>query len=287
MATIADSGSRDFAAEPRGNAVERGPLLTRHGLSTRLWHWLNVVAVFILIGSGLTIFNAHPRLYWGEYGANFDPAWLEIDDEDGRGILRLGEFEVTTTGVLGVFEKDDRTVTRAFPHWLTIPASYSLSEGRRFHFLGAWLFGVAGLLYVIRSLINRHIQRDLIPGRREWRWANIWHDIKEHARFRFHHDPGQKYNFLQKISYGGVVLILLPLLVLTGLTMSPTMNAAWPWTLDLFGGRQSARSLHFIACFLLIGFIALHVGLVLITGVFNQIRSMITGRFRYPRETVR
>ncbi|MGB3722143.1 MAG: cytochrome b/b6 domain-containing protein [Pacificimonas sp.] len=260
-------------------------LIKRHRISTRLWHWTNVIAVFMLIGSGLTIFNAHPRLYWGEYGANYDPAWLEIDDEDGRGYVRVGSLDITTTGVLGVFEKDGDTRTRAFPHWVTIPANYSLAEGRRYHFLGAWIFGLAGLAYVIVSLFNRHIKRDLIPSREEWRWSNIRHDIVQHLKFNFEHSPLEKYNFLQKLSYGGIVLVVLPVIVLTGLTMSPNMNAAWPWLLDIFGGRQSARSFHFIAAFLLIGFIALHVGLVLLSGPWNQIRSMVTGRFRYPKET--
>ncbi len=273
---------------PDVTVADRGPLLKRHRISTRVWHWFNVVAVFMLIGSGLTIFNAHPRLYWGEYGANFDPAWLEIDDEPSanggiRGFARVGSLDITTTGILGVFDKDGQVRTRAFPHWITIPANYSLAEGRRYHFLGAWMLGLAGLFYVLTSLLNGHIQRDLIPARREWRWSNIRHDIVQHLKFRFDHSPLEKYNFLQKLSYGGVILVILPVLVLTGLTMSPNMNAAWPWLLDIFGGRQSARSFHFIAAFLLIGFILVHLLLVLLAGPLNQIRSMITGRFRYPR----
>lgn len=262
-----------------------GDLVRRHRLSTRLWHWTNVIAVFVLLGSGLTIFNAHPRLYWGSYGANFDPAWLEIDDRDGRGVLRIGDWQIDTTGVLGVWQKDGRTRTRAFPHWMTIPANYSLAEGRRYHLLFAWVLGLAGLAYLIWSLVNRHVQRDLVPQGHELRPRHIWHDIKDHVRLRF---PGGEaalnYNILQKLSYLAVLFVILPAMVLSGLGMSPTMNAAWPWLLDLFGGRQSARSVHFIAANLLVLFVIVHLVMVVLAGPLNEVRSMITGRFRLPKE---
>ncbi|MGB7406058.1 MAG: cytochrome b/b6 domain-containing protein, partial [Pacificimonas sp.] len=215
MATVvADEDlARDTAPEAP-LTTKKGPLVKRHRLSTRLWHWTNVVAVFILIGSGATIFNAHPRLYWGQYGANFDPAWLVIDDREGpngpEGFVNLGGIEFETTGVLGVFEKDDEVRTRAFPHWITIPADYSLSEGRRYHFLGAWIFGVAGLLYFIWSLFNRHIQRDLVPRKWQLTPKAIWADIKDHLKLNFIHSGTEKYNLLQKLSYGGVILVILP-----------------------------------------------------------------------------
>ena len=95
-------------------------------------------------------------------------------------------------------------------------------------------------------------------------------------------DAALRYNILQKLSYVGVIFVLLPLMVLTGLTMSPAMDAAWPWLLDLFGGRQSARSIHFICAALLLGFILVHLMMVLLAGPINEIRSMITGRFRVP-----
>ena len=113
----------------------------------------------------------------------------------------------------------------------------------------------------------------------------IWHDIRDHARLRFPKGlQAARYNILQKFSYLGVLFGLLPLLVLTGLTMSPAMNAAWPWLLDLFGGRQSARSLHFIAAVLTLGFILVHLVMVVLAGPVNELRSMITGRYRLPKE---
>lgn len=273
--------AREEAGEPSGTVVRR------HRLSTRLWHWLNVAAVFTLLMSGLTIFNAHPRLYWGQYGANSDYGWLQIGSRDGgqAGYLRVGDMEVATTGVLGSWQKDGATRTRAFPHWMTLPSNYSLSAGRKYHFLGAWLLALAGALYLVWSVANRHLRRDLLPSRRELAPRHLWREVKDHARLRLPRgQAAAQYNTLQKLAYLSVLFLLLPVMILTGLGMSPMINAGWGWTLDLFGGRQSARSIHFIAAMLLVGFIVVHLLMVVLAGPVNEIRSMITGRFRLPLE---
>jgi thiosulfate reductase cytochrome b subunit len=270
------------AAAPPPTAAPVPPLVKRHRLSTRLWHW---VAVFVMLMSGLMIFNAHPRLYWGQYGANFDHAWLEIGSTAEAGFLRVGSLRVETTGVLGLWTDPEGVVRRrAFPHWATIPSSYSLAAGRRWHLAFAWLL-VAGLLaYLIASLVNGHARHDLAPRAAELRPAHIWHDIRAHARLRFPTGAAAlRYNILQKLSYVGVIFVLLPLVVLTGLTMSPGMDAAWSWLLDLFGGRQSARSIHFLCAVLLAAFILVHLVMVVLAGPVNEIRSMITGWYRVPR----
>jgi thiosulfate reductase cytochrome b subunit len=137
----------------------------------------------------------------------------------------------------------------------------------------------------LRSLVNGHLTRDLLPTRHELRPSHVWADIKDHARLRFPTGPAAlKYNILQKASYLGVMGVLIPVMILTGLTMSPAMTAAWPWLLDVFGGRQSARSIHFIAAALLVLFIVVHLLMVLLAGPWNEVRSMITGRFRLPAE---
>lgn len=224
----------------------------RHRLPTRLWHWVNALAVFVMLMSGLMIFNAHPHLYWGQYGANFDHPWLTFR-------------------------------SRPFPGWATIPSTYNLAAARRWHLAFAWLLVVGLVLFLITSLINRHAQRDLAPTRDEVKPSHVWHDISEHARLRFPTgDAALRYNILQKFSYVAVIFVLLPLMVLTGLTMSPGVDAAWPWLLDLFGGRQSARSIHFICAFLLLAFIVVHLVMVVLAGPINEVRSMITGRFRVP-----
>jgi thiosulfate reductase cytochrome b subunit len=169
------------------------------------------------------------------------------------------------------------------PGWATIPSTYNLAAARRWHFAFAWLL-VPGLIgFLVTSFLNRHAQRDLAPTGDEVRPSHIWHDIKEHARLRFPTgDAALRYNILQKLSYVGVIFLALPLMVLTGLTMSPAMDAAWPWLLDLFGGRQSARSIHLICAGLLLGFILVHLIMVLLAGPINEVGSMITGRFRVP-----
>ncbi len=227
-----------------------GTLVKRHRLSTRLWHWTNAIAIATLFMSGLGIFNAHPRLYWGQYGANFDTPWLELE---------------------------------RFPGWITLPGSYSLAMSRHWHLSFALIFAFAILLYMVWSLVNRHISRDLAFRREELSPGHVWADVKDHARLRFPTGAAAlRYNVLQKASYVGVIFLLIPGLILTGLTMSPGMNAAWPWLVDLFGGRQSARSIHFILAFATVAFFLVHILMVVLAGPFNEVRSMITGWYRLP-----
>jgi Ni/Fe-hydrogenase b-type cytochrome subunit len=224
--------------------------LYRHRLVTRLWHWINALTVFIMIGSGLMIFNAHPRLYWGQYGANYDHAWLELP---------------------------------RFPGWATIPSHYSLSGARHWHLFFALVLAFGLLLYMVASLLNRHFVRDLRIRRTELGPRHLWADFRAHLALRFH-DPAnpRAYNIFQKLSYAGVIFVLIPLLILSGLALSPNMDAAWPWLTGIFGGRQSARSVHFIAMALTTLFILVHLTLVLLAGPFEEVRSMITGWWRVP-----
>ncbi len=258
----------------------------RHRLPTRLWHWVNAATLLILLMSGLMIFNAHPRLYWGQYGANPDHAWFAVGATPTTGFVRIGETRIETTGVLGRWT-DAKGVeqTWAFPGWATIPTSYSLADGRRWHLFFAWILAVGLTLYMLWTAFGGHLRRDLHVRRSEWSPRHIWQDIKDHARLRFPKGAAAgRYNILQKLSYIGVIFILLPLMIFTGLTMSPGMDAAWPWLLDVFGGRQSARSIHFIAAWLLVAFFLVHIAMVLLAGPVNEIRSMVTGWFRLPPE---
>lgn len=274
-----DDGQTDPLAQPPAR-------VKRHRLSTRIWHWTNALAVFVMLMSGLMIFNAHPRLYWGEYGANFDQPWLAIGSTQTSGFVEITGVQLPTTGVLGYWRDGEGNIQRrAFPGWATIPSYYSLSSARRWHLAFAWLLALGFLLYLVWSLLNRHVQRDLAPTREQLKPRHIWHDIIEHARLRFPRgEAAARYSILQKFAYLGVIFLLLPVLILTGLTMSPSMDAAWPWLLDLFGGRQSARSLHFIAAVLIVLFIIVHLVMVMLAGPVNEIRSMITGWFRLPPE---
>lgn len=230
----------------------RSPIVYRHRLPTRLWHWLNVLCLYTLFTSGLGIFNAHPRLYWGQYGANFDMPWLELP---------------------------------RFPSWLTLPGHYSLAMSRHWHLFTAPVFAFALLIYMIWSLFGGHIRRDLAFRRGELAPAHVWQDIKDHARLKFPTgEAASRYNVLQKGAYIKVIFLFLPVIIFTGLAMSPGMDAAWPWLTQIWGGRQSARSVHFVAAWVLVGFFLVHIAMVILAGPFNEIRSMISGWYRLPRQ---
>jgi len=230
--------------------IAPGTSILRHALATRIWHWINAVAVIVLLGSGLGISNAHPRLYWGRYGANFDHAWAQLP---------------------------------RFPAWITIPANYNLAISRRWHLLFALVFAFGLLGYMIVSLINRHFARKLALRRADVSPAHLAADVRDHLNLRFHDadDPGA-YNSLQKWSYILILFVALPLMIFTGLALSPGMDAAWPWLLDLFGGRQSARSIHFVTSAVVGVFIVVHLTLVILAGAVNELRSMITGKWKVP-----
>jgi len=236
-----------------------GALVRRHRLPVRLWHWVNAVTLAVMLMSGLMIFNAHPRLYWGEYGANADPAWLEIGaNPQGRGLVRIGDFAVETTGVLGIWTDGEgvRQET-AFPGWATLPSRYDLAGARVWHFAFAWVLALGLLGFLLWGLLGGHLRRDL---------------------------QALRYGVLQKLAYCFVLFVALPMAILTGLALSPGMDAAWPWLTALWGGRQSARSVHFIAAFALLGFFLVHIAMVLLSGPVNQLRAMVTGWYRLPEE---
>ena len=261
---------------------------------TRLTHWVNALAIFFLLMTGLNIFNAHPALYWGHYGADDDDArrWLEVgsaDDPGGRpyGFLRIGTLTVGTTGVLGISDATNGQIQAiGYPHWATFPSYRDLATARSWHFFFAWVLILNGLLYLVWGAVSGHLRRDLLPRLRELSPVNIAHDIWQHVRLKFPRgEDAKRYHILQKLSYGGTVFVLIPLVILTGLTMSPGLNAAWPWLVELFGGRQTARSLHWIVSNLILLFIVVHVLMVILAGPINEIRSMLTGRFRIKPET--
>ncbi|NNE85740.1 MAG: DUF4405 domain-containing protein [Alphaproteobacteria bacterium] len=264
-------------------------VIYRHKLTTRVTHWVNVVCFTVLLMSGLQILNAHPALYWGQFGADDDHAFIQFyasrSDGELAGHTRIGSWRFNTTGVIGASPGNDGELTvRAMPSWATLPSIRDLATGRRWHFFFAWLFVINGLVYVGASLVNGHFRRDLLPTRRELGPRHILRDLWNHARLKFPKgDAAKNYNVLQKAAYLGVA-VLLALLVLTGLTMSPGFNAAVPGLLDVFGGRQSARTIHFICASLMVAFVIVHLAMVFLAGPINEIRSMITGRYVVPPE---
>ncbi|MGA0606202.1 cytochrome b/b6 domain-containing protein [Phenylobacterium sp. VNQ135] len=258
-------------------------LVRRHGPVVRITHWLNVLAVSLLLMSGLQIFNAHPALYWG-HKSTFAEPWLSIrmveTAEGPRGITTIGDRYADTTGVLGWTGVEGDRRNQAFPGWSTIPSWRDLASGRRWHFFFAWLFVINGLVYLLAAVFGGHLRRDLLPTREQLKIRHILHEVVAHARLRFPTgDAARTYNVLQKGSYLAVAFVLLPLMVVTGLCMSPGFNAALPGLIDLFGGRQGARSVHFLTAALVVLFVIFHVAMVVASGTWNNIRSMITGRY--------
>ncbi len=250
----------------------------RHRLPVRISHWLNVPFLIILIMSGLQIFNAHPALYWGDR-SDRDKALLSIrpvDTQSGevKGVTTILGHQFDTTGVLGYSDG----MRRAFPAWATVPSAKWLAMGRQWHLFFAWLSLINGLIFTAYAFASRHATRDLAPTSSDLR--GIGKSVKDHLVFRHpSSDEAKRYNVLQKLAYAGILFIIAPLIVLTGLAMSPTIDTAFPWILTILGGRQAARTIHFIACFSFVGFIVIHVLHVILTGFLNNVRSMITGWF--------
>jgi len=260
----------------------------RHRLPVRLMHWINVVCLTVLLMSGLNIFNAHPALYWGRESTFAEP-WISFGARNtpagALGYTRIAGHEFDTTGVLGLSTSPDSgaAMARAFPWWATIPGTQWLAMARHWHFFFAWIFVINGVLYLLYTIFSRHLKRDLVPTRDELR--NIGRSIVDHLKFR--HATGAaatRYNVLQSLTYLIVIFGLLPLVVIAGLAMSPRIDAVFTGWVDLLGGRQSARTLHFLAAFGLLLFVVVHVAEVFIAGVWNEMRSMITGWYAVPEE---
>lgn len=264
-------------------------LVKRHSAVVRITHWINVLSLLMLLLSGLQIFNAHPSLYWGAK-STFDQPWLSMrafDTPGGlRGVTTLGSATFDTTGLFGVSTYNAGPEARGFPAWLTLPSQRILSVGRRWHFFFAWMFAINGVIYLASGLIGGHLKRDLLPTREQLRPSHVLHDIADHLRLRFPKgEEARRYNVLQKGAYLAVILLLLPAIALTGMTMSPGLDAAFPWLLDLFGGRQSARSIHFICANLIVLFVIVHLVMVVLSGLWNNVRSMITGRYAIEEQS--
>lgn len=262
-------------------ASGRGELVYRQSRWTRLTHWLWAIALFFMLLSGLQIFNARPQLYIGqESGFAYDNTILAIGAENTdagpRGYTEIFGHRFDTTGVLGWSGPAGRERARAFPSWATIPSYYDLGTARVIHFFFAWILTLTLLAWLVASVLNGHLRRDLAPRIDDLR--RLPRDIADHARLRFHH--AREYNTLQKMAYGGVLFVLLPLMIVTGLAMSPSMNSVLPFLNDLLGGRQTARTIHFTVMVLLVGFFIVHMLMILAAGPINELRSIVTGWYR-------
>ncbi len=262
-------------------------LVYRHPLNVRVTHWVNAISLLVMLFSGLQILCAHPAFYLGE-DSRFSRPLLAIETTAGadgasHGDLRLFGWRMDTTGVLGaVKDGQGQVAARAIPGWATLPSELDLGAGRRWHFFFAWIFALNGLAYLAFGLVTGRFQRVLAPRADELR--TLGHVIVEHVRLRFPRgEAARRYNVLQKLSYLPIVFGLMPLMVLTGLAMSPAIDARMHLNAFL-GGRQTARTLHFLSASGLVLFVGVHVGMVVLAGPFNELRSMITGWFIIRRD---
>jgi thiosulfate reductase cytochrome b subunit len=219
----------------------------RHSAVVRVTHWITTLSFVGLLVSGVAILLSHPRLYWGETGAVGAPSLID---------LPLPFVLVNQNG------------------W-----------GRHLHFLSAWVLVLNGLLYALSGFLTQHFRKNLLPTRADLTWSSFSHVISRHVRLR---RPGAEeartYNVLQRITYLVVVFGLFPLVIWTGLAMSPAITSVAPVLVTVFGGQQSARTIHFfVSCFLLL-FVFIHIGMVCLAGFGNRVRSMITGHSAIGKE---
>jgi thiosulfate reductase cytochrome b subunit len=239
-----------------------------HTRWVRVTHWIVAASVLTLAVSGFTILMAHPRLYWGTVGNDLTPALIELPVSRN---YRHGGWEVSTP---------------SFPvsgHAQSAVRTYDIlnenSWARSLHFLAAWFLLVTGMIYLLAGLFSGHLRRDLVPRRGELRARLMRDELTAHLRLRMRPaSGGPPYGLLQKCTYCGVVFLGLPLMVLTGLAMSPAITAAYPFLSGMFGGTQSARTIHFCVFVALILFIVIHLVMVSLSGFKRQMRAMTLGK---------
>jgi thiosulfate reductase cytochrome b subunit len=211
----------------------------RHSAVIRITHWITALSFFALLVSGIAILIAHPRLYWGE------------------------------TGALGA------------PSLIDLPIPFMIGHsgwGRYLHFLSAWVSVLTGLFYVLSGILTQHFRKNLLPAKADLAWGRIsrmvWNDLRLK---RPTEEESLTYNVVQRLAYLAVVFVLFPLVILTGLAMSPAIASVVPVLRSGFGGQQSARTIHFFVAVALVLFLCVHIAMVCLAGFSNRVRAMITG----------
>jgi len=232
---------------------------TRHSLLVRLTHWIITLSFFALLLSGAEIIVSHPRFYWGETGNVLTEPLFKIPIPASRNLVPTG---------YGYVLPDQNGWSRAL------------------HFQSAWLLVLMGLLYMIGGIVSGHLRKDLLPGIRDLSWQSLVDVITHHLRIAPGGQDASSYNVLQRVTYLFVIFILFPLVIWTGLAMSPAFDSAIPATVNLLGGRQSARTLHFFVSIALVIFLMVHVVMVWREGFKCRMRAMITGRTATGKERI-
>ncbi len=248
--------------------VEEGSRTGRHRLWVRLTHWLIALSVLVLGFSGVTILMAHPRLYWGNAGNDLIKPLLEIPIGPNYRAIHWSPRTPIFGSVGG-----PETANRLVEPW------NQNGWARSLHFLTAWFFLAGLMLYLLMGWLTGHARRDLLPHPHELGRRNLWQDVKAHLRASMVAvTPGPPYAILQKLAYTLVAFVALPLMFFTGITMSPAITANYPVLLDILGGTQSARTIHFFTFAFLAIFLLVHLVMIVLTGPARQLRAMIMGK---------
>lgn len=249
------------AGELHGQSQDLG-----HSRWVRLTHWMIALAVFVLLYSGVAILMVHPRFYWGQTGNDLMRPLFEVPLGPNYHAMRWSPH----TAFFGT--GGPVTADRLAEPW------NGNGWARSLHFLAAWVFLFGLGAYLALGALTGHARRDLLPRRGELTGHALGEDIKAHLRLPMPSPPpGAPYGLLQKLTYALVAFIALPLMVLTGVTMSPAIAANWPVLLDLFGGTQTARTLHFFSFTVIAAFLVIHLAMIALTGPVRHMRAIILG----------
>jgi thiosulfate reductase cytochrome b subunit len=234
------------------SSVPSTSLILRHYALVRVTHWIITLCFFALLVSGIEIVISHPRFYWGEDGNDLTPTLFKLPIPSSRALVPTG-------------------------YGYVLPDQNGWS--RYLHFQAAWIAVLTGLLYMVFGFLTGHFRKNLLPAKADLSWRGLSAAIATHLRFERTDQAGaQSYNVLQRSTYLFVIFVLFPLVIWTGLAMSPAFVSAVPASVTLLGGRQSARTLHFFVSLALLLFLVVHVAMVCLAGFNRRVRAMITGR---------
>ena len=276
-----------------GSSTTLSERVYRHPLTVRLWHWLTAAAVAGLVFTGFNILNVHPRLYWGEVGNAHTTVIIALESTEAGGprvtthpapaAFRVGSHRWDVTGHLGTVL--DAGEDGLYFMIVATPESWQFGAMRAWHFVCAWILFLTWMCYSGYLLIGGRLRRTLLPSARQITARAVLQDLWDHLRLQSPRgEKARHYNLLQKLSYLIVLFVLIPLIVLSGLTMSNAVTARFPELYALFGGRQSARTAHALCALALLLFAFVHIVQLFVAGFINEVRSMITGYFDIQRE---
>lgn len=271
-------------------------VIYRHPLPVRLWHWVTVAAVAGLLLTGFCILNVHPRLYWGEVGNATTRPVIALESAQAGGsragarpppaVLRLGSHAWNVTGYLGAVL--DLGPDGTYFLITMTPDSWQFGAMRAWHFACAWILVLTWSGYGAYVLISGRLRRTLLPSAAQVRRRALLQDIWDHLRLKkYRGEEARRYNMLQKVTYLAVLFVLIPLAIVSGLTLSNAVTARFPELYSLLGGRQSARTLHALCAAALSLFVVVHVAQLFVAGFINHLRSMLTGKFVVRSEALK